>query len=358
MAIIGFAVFSVLCLLIPQRSRLAILWIWGIWLVAACFPSVSATYLTLCGMGLLAGEILAGKIAWPSNLRKHRFIAPAVQVARIVVIVALCARYSFAIEQSKAEWRERAALTEKIPLHLMHLHPEFPEGTRLCFHELPYSVSNEEWRAAIQFRYPATQFSRVTVDNVAECVQEDKDRSTPIYVLRYHNNVLADVTRETLDESRVADVEDLSKRQGRILSKQNPDITLDLRRFPRCKSLGLVSALGNGIDILQGATVARGEIEGYNGQRENFELIAGQDTAEWAIRFPQVASLVKHQTPPVYRAWTSKNGVDVAQNYLKMLSFPQPIRPVTLKLELSDVVDGFDDLGIDVQRIICYNPPM
>jgi hypothetical protein len=141
------------------------------------------------------------------------------------------------------------------------------------------------------------------------------------------------------------------------LSTRNPSVTIDLTGSPRCKSLGLVTTLANSIDVPQGTLIARGQIEGKHGEFEEFELIAGQDTAEWAIRFPDIQNMVQHRMPHhIYEAWTTQHGRDfaVAQNYIKSLLLEAPFIPASLSLDLHTSPEISANLTLDVVRIIYY----
>lgn len=352
----GICLFVIAGFVVSQSARFAILWTGGFLLSATIVSSAPPGYLGVCGLSLLIGEILAGAfpMAHLHNLLKYRHLRTFLQTSRIIFWIVLCVDYGFATEASKDEWYNVTSSTEQISLFMKSLHPVFPENARLCFDTLP-SGSGEDWKYVIQARYPAREFSHVQIGSVERCVKEGRAAAVPTYAFRYQPNVLTDITREIAEKETVADIEDISLREERILSKQHPQVVVDLRRFPTCHAFGLVSLLGNAREVPQGTTVARGFLEGYDGQQHTFTVAAGEDTAEWAIRFSTVAPFVQHGMPPVYAAWTVRNNsaLEVAQNYCKTLSFDMPVRPTKMTLELSTTPLP-DQFSLDVRYIICY----
>ena len=144
----------------------------------------------------------------------------------------------------------------------------------------------------------------------------------------------------------------------RKLSQQTPHVTFEFKGAASCSAIGIITSLTNGIQIPQGTIVARGQVEGANGVVEQFELIAGQDTAEWAFRFPTIQNLVQHQSPhQVFRSWTVQQPdktFAVAQNYLKRLQLQTPVIPVKLSITLVTSPGVPADLLLDIDRVIFY----
>ncbi|MCP4403928.1 MAG: hypothetical protein GY801_42310 [bacterium] len=95
-----------------------------------------------------------------------------------------------------------------------------------------------------------------------------------------------------------------------------------------------------------------------SGDVQTFEIVAGVDTAEWALYFPQVQDIVQHGMPQHrYTAWTVRQGdkeFTVAQNYIKYVQFPAPIAPETVSIELLSTSGLPEDMQLDLNRIILY----
>ena len=185
-------------------------------------------------------------------------------------------------------------------------------------------------------------------------------RSTYFFYYNKGENVVYDLTyetREKMSNPQAISVQRLSQEPQHELSKKNPQLQLQLDEITSLSAIGLVTSLANGIEVPQGTVVAHGRIEGNNGIIEAFDIVAGQDTAEWAIRFPNVQNIVKHHRPQAYRAWTVQQPdgmITVAQNYLKSITFQTPVVPAKLSLELVTASHLPSNLTLDVNRIIFY----
>ena len=160
-----------------------------------------------------------------------------------------------------------------------------------------------------------------------------------------------------MTSQQITDVQKLYRQPEHTLSAKDSKLDLELNVIYPCSSIGIVTSLSNGIEVPQGTVLVHGWVEGENGIVETFDLVAGRDTAEWAIRFPSIQEIVKHHVPQAYRAWTVQQPgetVTVAQNYTKQIDFRFPFVPTKFSLEFLSSSDIPSNLAIDVDRIIFY----
>ena len=74
----------------------------------------------------------------------------------------------------------------------------------------------------------------------------------------------------------------------------------------RATSVEIISNMGCSPAVPQGAHVLRVGIEDGHGGRATHELVAGVDTAEWAIDRPDVARTVQHRRPPRFESFPAQ----------------------------------------------------
>jgi hypothetical protein len=87
----------------------------------------------------------------------------------------------------------------------------------------------------------------------------------------------------------------------------------------------LLSALANGVDVAQGAAVARLTVRLASGRGEfTFPIRAGIETAEWAYDRDDVRARVRHARPSAMQSWRPTNASFEGHRYLS--SFPLPGR--------------------------------
>jgi hypothetical protein len=296
---------------------------------------------------------------YPSGVMKKAFWM-TIRILQIVLIVALCYRYSSARKEANAWWSEVAEINEKIPLMVKTIHPTFPEGARICLQNVPL-VSNQRFNRAFSFRYPDTQLGGIYVKDFEKCTKNhSNDDLLSTYFFHYEKGIMHDVTYETMEKRTshyTIEVRRLYRQPHYKLSGEKSQLTIAFDVASPCASIGIVTSLANGIAVPQGTVVAHGRIEGDNGTLETFDLIAGQDTAEWAIRFPHIEGIVHHDMPQPYRAWTVPQPDEtfaVAQSYIKLVSFRTPVVPKKLFLKFTVSPDTPLNLIVDIDRILLY----
>ena len=86
----------------------------------------------------------------------------------------------------------------------------------------------------------------------------------------------------------------------------NQSASVTLPTPVRATSLEVTSSLGCSPAVPQGTHVLRVGIEDGRGGRATHELVAGVDTAEWAIDRPDVASVVRHRRPPRFESFPAQ----------------------------------------------------
>ncbi len=284
-----------------------------------------------------------------------------IRVFQIALIVVLFFRYGIARKDANVRWSNIAGMNEKVPLMIQALYPSFPEGAKICLQNMPTAL-NQRFNRAFEFQYPDAQAGGIYTRDFEECVQKETIETilAEYFFLYYKDGMIYDFTyetRERLTSQQRIDIRKLPRRPEYKLSAQTPDITFDFDTSARCSAIGIISSLANGIAVSQGTLIAHGEIEGLNGHVETFEIAAGQDTAEWAIRFPGVQPVVQHRMPTVYRSWNLQQPdgtMPVAQNYLKHVTFQEPFIPAKVSLKFVASPDTPSNLVLDIDRIVLY----
>lgn len=352
------------CVLLSKTSRFAVSWIW-IALLPVCFLRIHrGVYLASVGFCLLISMFLTrlpGGFSSQSSFLHKRLWRVLFQTVQIILIVMLLFRYGIARKEENAWWSRVAEINENVPLMVKTMYPTFPEGARICLQNLSL-VFNQRFNDAFEFRYPDADLGGIHVKDFEECV-----RNVPAdtierdyFFLYYSDSILYDFTYETrehLTSRHRLDIRKFHRRPEFKLSPAHPSITVELDRNSPCSAMSIVSSLANGIDAPQGAIIAHGSLEGRHGERKTFEIIAGRDTAEWALRFPHIQSLVQHDMPRPYRVWTVRQPEGtfaLAQNYIKFVSFETPFAPARLVLEMRTLENMAPDLTLDIDRIILY----
>ena len=283
----------------------------------------------------------------------------AIRTLQIVLIIALFYRYGTGRKEANVWWSEVAEINENVPLLVKSMYPTFPKDSRICLQNVTL-VFNQRFNNAFLFRYPNSELGGVYVKEFGKCVRKDKLSTDPFYFFYYDNGVVHDLTCETKEKitgQHTIYEQKLFREPHHKLSKGKPQLHLELHEIFPCSAIGIVTSLANGIEVVQGTVIARGQIEGNTGVVEMFEIVAGQDTAEWAIRFPNIQKIVKHKTPQAYRAWTVRQPdetITVAQNYMKRVNFQMPFVPTKFFLEFVSSSDIPSNLVLDVDRIVFY----
>lgn len=358
----GITYMLLICLIFSKKSRFTALWIGITAIPYWFFLGNTGVYLLSIGFCILLAIILTlifgqrpNRLLVPQQRLLTRPVKITIHIIQIAIIALFLFRYGMTTKAEIARQREIVTIREQIPLHLKALHANFPDMARICLENLPLD-SPQEIEQAIRLRYPGHQFEKISLGYIEDCVKEEETTLQNIYFLSYQEGMLHDVTYESQD--LFISQHQVSWQNAQLtLSTLNPSVTINLTGSPRCESLGLVTTLANSIDVPQGTLIARGQIEGKHGEFEEFELIAGQDTAEWAIRFPDIHKIVQHATPQyIYEAWTTQYGANfaVAQNYIKPLLLEAPFIPASLSLDLHTSPEISANLTLNVVRIIYY----
>lgn len=358
----GILVFTGVCLFLSPQSRFLILWIW-LTLVPVYMLNIGrGVYLASVGFCILFGMLLTFTLEERTFMPQQKFVRTALRVMQVVLLLAVFARYEEAIRLSNAWWSEVAAINEQVPLKVKALHPSLPDDTKVCLQNVPL-VFNQRFHHAFTFRYMDDDLSGVYVKNFEKCVKNATadEIAAEYFFLYYRDNIVYDMTietRERLDTEQPIKIQKIPRRPEYKISKEHPRIEIALDADTPYASLGVVTSLANGIGVQQGTVVAHGRIEGAQETLANFELTAGENTAEWAIRFPQVQRVVLHENPQnVYRAWTvqqSEGDIRVAQNYIMRVSLPPMAIPKKCSIEFhaSDAVP--EGMILDIDRLLLY----
>jgi hypothetical protein len=352
------------CLLLSKTSRFAVLWIW-VALLPVCFLRIHrGVYLAVVGFCLLLGFLFTRLPAAFSSTSSRFHQKPwriALRTLQVLLILALAFRYGIARKEENVWWSQVAEINEKVPLMVKTLRPTFPKGARICIHNISL-VFNQRFNDAFHFRYPETELGGVYVEDFEDCADDVAPAAiaSDYYFFHYRDGVLHDFTyetRERLTSAHRIDIHKFPRRPEYDLSAHTPHLDLELDAAGPCTAIGLVTALAHGSDVPQGTIVAHGQLEGRYGELVPFDIIAGQDTAEWAIRFPEVQKHVQHAMPQPYRIWTVRqpNGTFAAgQNYMKYIEFDAPLIPTRLILDMRPLDGISPKLTLDIDRLILY----
>lgn len=362
LVIIGIVTF--VCLAFSTESRFAILWIFVTLLPVYSFNIGRGGYLASVGFCVLMGMLLTFGFerARTLNPKKTSLIATMFRVAQILIILLLFYRYGIALNVSNAWWSGVAEINEKVPLLVKSLYPTFPDQSKVCLQNVPL-VLNQRFHSAFQFHYPDVHFRGIYVEDFERCAaSETGNLLQSTYFFHYDENeaVVYDLTyetREKMADQHAIYIQKLFRNPSHELSREHPQLQVELEKSALFSSIGIVTSLANGGEVPQKTVIARGQVEGENGRVETFELVAGQNTAEWAIRFPDLQGMVKHTMPQVYRAWTVRQPdetIVIAQNYIKKVKFQRFFAATKFFLEFIPSSDLPSDLMLDVDRIIFY----
>ncbi len=357
---------AICCLIFSKVSRFAMLWVLIALLPVSFLRIHRGVYLPSIGFCLFMGLLLTFRPeqeSRSSSWRHSRLFRRGLQLVQILLIAFLCLRYAAARQEANEWWGDVAEINETVPLMMHTLYPSFPDDAILCLDNVPL-VFNQRINDAFTFRYGDTNLSGIYLQPFETCIAEQKDEPLSNLYFFYYDHTsksLNDVTveiREPFQIDQSVHVTRLFRRPEHLLSATSPHLHVELEAHPPGDRLVLVTSLANAIAVPQGTLVARGQIQAADGTMEPFELVAGEDTAEWAILFPGVQEAVQHDMPSPYRRWTvrqSEKTYAIAQNYIKTVRFQIPLAPVSVSLDLLDSPDIPPNVNLDVNRVIVYS---
>lgn len=373
--LLGIGLFAGICIVASRVSRFTVLWIFVTLIPVYSLNIGRGVYLASVGFCVLAGIILtfpihaAAPLPWGmqnrSRLRLARVLVRAVQV---VVLLALVQQYAISLQVSNAWWGRVAEINQDGPQMINALLSERADRgsvSTLCIENMPL-VFNQRFNSAFNFQFPDDGFEiyQEPSDVCAEGHVRNGSAAHIAFLYYDRSDTLHDVTFEartrlamaphapTYQEFRTASA-------PHALTATQPELTLDVQCDAPVAALDLVSVLANGIDVPQGTVVAQGRVEFAQGEPAAFRFVAGENTAEWAIRFPHIQPLVQHASPTPHTRWTVKQPdgtFAVAQNYVLRLTFDAPRQPVRLRLERASLPDDLV-VSVDLNYLMCYPTP-
>jgi hypothetical protein len=100
-----------------------------------------------------------------------------------------------------------------------------------------------------------------------------------------------------------------------------------------CDALALVSALANGADEIQGATIAKVRFHTTDGRVLERTLRAGIDTTEWAIESPGVGNNGQHKKAAVFDSHSADEGKYTAYRFWSLTRFDDRVRLSRIDIE-------------------------
>jgi hypothetical protein len=360
--LVGIVVITGACLLLSKATRFAMLWLYITVLPVLAFAIGRGAYLPSAGFCMAAGTILTFSMRNISIFRERRKFRAAIHVIQGVVIGVICYQYAVALRVSNEWWSDVARINEQVPLMVKTIYPTFPEKANICLEGVPL-IFNQRFQTAFQLRYQDVELGRIQVEPLEAYAEEmDREDVDETYFFHYdpQEETMYDVTYQLRDTVRYQPgmtMVRLEQHPQHVLSAKNPHVSLQFEEDARFAAVGIVTSLANGIDVPQGYVVARGSVRSEAGHIEEFEIAAGRDTSEWAIRFPGIQSQSQHKMTGVYRAWTVKQAEKnfaVAQNYITVMNFQIPLILEEFFLEFVSEENAPENLMLDVNRIVLY----
>lgn len=356
----GIAAIAIPCLALSKESRFATLWVFVTLLPVYPMMIVRGVYLPSIGFCLFLSLLFTFSSHAPLKIFRI-----GLRTVQVVVCLTMFASYGVALKASNGWWSEASDINKTIPLMVKAMRPSFPPDAYLCLQNVPL-VFNQRLSASFRFWFSGDP-AKIYTERFEECVKNQGSDSLKNAFFFYYDQgskTLSDVTPETSEMMSSPD-RMATKWVSQSVSAAAPRLDVTFKTGESAAALGMVTSLANGRDVPQGTIVARGRIDGEQGVIETFELIAGQDTAEWAIRFPQIREQARHDAPNVFRAWTVRQTDDtffVAQNYLKYIRFQRPFTLKKLTVEFLVSANLPPNLTVDVNRLILYakreSPPL
>ena len=348
----GIALISMVCLLASPATRFAITWIFITLLPVFALTIYRGAYLSSVGFCILGGIVLTAPLSNIACLIEKPMIQNAWRTLQFLVIAVIAFHYGAALLSSNAWWSGIADINENVPLMVKTIHPTFPKGAKICFKHLP-TVINQRFNQAFLLRYPHSKFGGIYTE-LDECARQ-LQKLERMYFFHYdqHENIVYDVTyqqREIFMDS----APNVTKSINAQLSQARPQLHVEFDAAVPVNAIGIVSSLGNGQEIPQGQLIASIHIIGSSGEQEAFEIVAGQDTADWAMP----ALNKQDDTPRVYKRWIirrAKHDLSVARNYMTKIELRRPLSIKTLSITLAPPANLPEHLMLDIERIALYS---
>jgi hypothetical protein len=357
--LVGLAIIVLICLIISNTTRFAMLWIFITLLPVSAFTLGRGAYLASAGFCMLLALFLTFNIPATLQVFRKKTFQIGLRGIQVLLIMMIFYQYTLALTTSNAWWSGVADINEQVPLMVKTIHPTFPQRAKICLQNVPL-VPNQRFNGAFLLRYPENDIGGIYTHDFEKCVKKlEQNELDTMYFFHYdqEEKILYDVTYQQQEKYREHKPLE-NRRIVRQLSSQKPQLHLTFDTLQPINSLGIVTSLANSIEIPQGQIIAHGRIEGDNNRVEAFEIVAGQDTAEWAIRFPGIREQIQHEIPQVYEAWTVRHAektFTVAQNYIKITHLKNPFILKKFSLELLTYPENQTNLILDVNRILLFD---
>lgn len=351
----GIAILMIFCAFVSATTRFAVAWI-----LITLFPVFMITvsrgaYLASVGFCMVAGIGLTLPVPNLSHIVEKPIIRSGWRLIQLILILVITYQYGMSLAFWNNWWSRVADINESVPRMIKTIHPTFPQDARICIQDIPI-VFNQRFNSAFALQFPDIKLGGIYTDFEACAKQLRKLDSMYFFHYNKQEKIITDVTYQQQEEFRKHPPIQ-TKVVRKQVSREDPDLQILFDGNIRSETVGIVVSLANGIDVHQGQIVAYGHIKGRTGEEKNFEIVAGQDVAEWAIRFPIVREQVRHDAAQIYKAWTVRGAekhLNVAQNYIKKIELDRSFAPVQLSITFADAAGVPERLVLDIDRVVLY----
>lgn len=140
----------------------------------------------------------------------------------------------------------------------------------------------------------------------------------------------------TKDKGIAWDKKDLNLSLGTGCGLSHPSfIKINLAKPIKANSIGLVSSMSCSTAIQEGTEVLRIQAFDINGESHTINMLAGRDTSEWAIDFPEILPIMKHKKAKVFTSFPVSRGKQQGQGhqYVAILPFARELEIKRLEFQ-------------------------
>lgn len=137
-----------------------------------------------------------------------------------------------------------------------------------------------------------------------------------------------------------------------VSSLQNGERLLFSTPPTEANSIALVTSLAWSVDVKDGEVVGYVRLRSEDGKKLEFQLRAGEHTAEWSHDRPDLQTKIRHRRAPVASSFpvTDPSGNYESHTYVAQFKFPETVRVTSGEIEIARI-DGMPNLLLDVKRV-------
>jgi hypothetical protein len=117
-------------------------------------------------------------------------------------------------------------------------------------------------------------------------------------------------------------------------------------------SIALITSLAWAVDVKDGDVVGYVRLRTEDGKRLEFQLRAGEHTAEWSHDRPDLKTSIRHRRAPVASSFTvvDPSGSFESHTYVAQFKLPEMVRVTGGEIEVA-AIKGVPNLTLDVKRV-------